>query len=580
MATKKKTRRKITSAAIADPVTAYAKAVVDGKIVAGPHVRNACARHLKDLKSGAKRGLKWDIPAALKAIGFFENVLKLSGGEFDGKPFLLADWQKFIVGSLFGWKGRDGYRRYRKAFIETGKGSGKSPLAAGIGLKMLLADGEPGAEVYAAATDKDQAKITFRDAVSMARQSPAISRRIRFSGGFGNEWNIAYLAKGAFFRPISSETKGRGKSGPRPHCVILDEIHEHPTDAMVEFLSKGVKGRRQPLIFMITNSGSDRQSVCYEYHEYGVKVCKGELEDDEFFAYICALDEGDDPFKDDACWIKANPNLGITFTSRYLEGEVRQARGMPSKQNITLRLNFCVWTESSSAWIGREAWQSCEADIDIETFAARDCYGGIDLSAKRDLTAVARVWPAEDGSYDAVVDFWTPGETILEREDRDRVPYRLWRDQGYLHTTPSKTVDYGFMVPVLAEMHAHSPFIAAAYDRWRIDLLKGELDEEGLDLPLVEFGQGFRDMGPAVDTIEEMILDNKLRVRINPVLRWNVASAVLDEDPAGNRKFAKQKATGRIDGLIALAMALAIAAASQGDGRSVYENRGILEVEV
>lgn len=559
-----------------DPVTDYAQRVAAGELPAGPHVRHACSRHLRDLVEGPKRGLTWDPAKAQHAIDFFEKVLKLNGGQFEGQPFRLIHWQKFIVGSIFGWMGPDGYRRFRKAFVETGKGSGKSPLAAGIGLFMMFADNEPGAEIYSAAVDKDQAKVLFRDAVSMARQSPAISKRARFSGGQGNEWNIAWIEKGAFFRPISSETSGRGKSGFRPHCVLLDEIHEHPTAAMVEFLSKGTKGRRQALIFMITNSGSDRQSVCWEYHEYGAKVSAGELQDDEFFAYIAALDEGDDPFKDEGCWPKANPSLGITFTEKYLRGEVNQARGMPSKQNVTLRLNFCVWTDAEAAWIGREAWESCEAEIDITALYGRPCYGGLDLSAKRDLTAGARVWVAEDGSYDACVDFWTPADTLPDREDKDRVPYRLWRDEGHLQTTPGKSVDYGHVVPKLAEMHADCDFIKVGYDRWRIDLLKKELDAAGVDIPLEEFGQGFKDMGPAVDALEEAILNKQLRVKVNPVLRWNVASAVVEQDPAGNRKFTKQKATGRIDGVVALAMALAQAKKAAAPTKSVYRKRGLL----
>ena len=278
-----------------DPVTAYAKGVTGGEIVAGPHVRDACARHLRDLKNGKKRGLVWDVEAAMRVIGYFRTVLRLNGGEHEGMPFVLHESQEFIAGSLFGWKRMDGNRRFRVAFIEEGKGSGKSPLAAGIGLYMMTADDEPRAEVYAAAVSKEQAHILFRDAVAMAKQSPSLSKRVTFSGGAGKEWNIAYLSTGSFFRPISSESTGRGKSGYRPHCVLLDEIHEHATNAMVEFMRAGTKGRRQALIFMITNSGFDRTSVCFEYHTYANKVSAGELEDDSFFGYVCALGRGRGP---------------------------------------------------------------------------------------------------------------------------------------------------------------------------------------------------------------------------------------------------------------------------------------------
>ncbi len=252
-----------------DPATAYARAVVKGKEPAGPHVREACARHLRDLKQGKARGLKWDLGAATRAIGFFADVLFVDRTAADGparddetmKPFVLLPWQAFVIGSLFGWKGADGYRRFRVAFIEAPKGCGKSPMAAGAGLYMLVSDGEARAEIYAAAVKKDQARVLFRDAIAMVGRSSALGERLVVSGGTEKN-NIAYMPQGSFFRPISSEERGRGQSGPRPHCALLDEVHEHPTNAMVEFMRAGTKGRRQALIVMITNSGTDRESVC------------------------------------------------------------------------------------------------------------------------------------------------------------------------------------------------------------------------------------------------------------------------------------------------------------------------------
>ena len=291
MATKSKTRSRNSSD---DEVTRYAAEVVAGERVAGPHVRAQCKRHLDDLKSGCKRGLSWDLEEANKSIRFFEKVLKLNGGDFEGKPFLLLPWQKFVVGCLFGWKGADGYRRFRVAYVETAKGSGKSPLAAGIGLKGLVADNEPRAEIYSAATKKDQAMILFRDAVAMVNQSAELTKRIHPSGTGEKVWNLAYLQAGAFFRPISSDD---GQSGPRPHISLVDEYHEHKTNLVTEMLRAGTKSRRQALLFIITNSGSDKRVPCWSYHEYGAKVAAQEVIDDAFFPYICALDDGDDPFR-------------------------------------------------------------------------------------------------------------------------------------------------------------------------------------------------------------------------------------------------------------------------------------------
>lgn len=564
----KKTRQKSISE---HPVTQYALAVDNEEILAGPDVRAACKRHLNDLK---RDGIYFDPDAADHVIGYFRDVLRLSGGEHEGRPFNLLDWQTFVIGCLFGWKAEDGYRRFRMAFVETAKGSGKSPLAAGVGLYMLTADDEPRAEVYAAASKHDQAKVLFRDAVAMVDQSPQLSERLHFSGGV-EKHNIAYLDKGSFFRPISSEREGRGQSGPRPHCALLDEIHEHPTNAMVEFMRAGTKGRRQALIFMITNSGSDRESVCFDYHEYARKVAAGDLEDDSFFAFVCGLDEGDDPFNDEDCWPKANPSLGKTFGHKYLREQVQQAKGMPSKQNLVLRLNFCVWTDSDAAWLGNEQWTAVETQLDIPSLYGKTAFGGLDLSGKRDLTAFATVVPAEDGTFDAFVEFWSPGDTLKERAENDRVPYILWRDEGYLHAPPGKTIDYAYVVSRLNELSNDFDYETVAYDRWRIDDLRSRLDEEGVELPLTEFGQGFKDMAPAVEWIEEKILNKEIRVHYNPVLRWNVASAVLEEDPAGNRKFTKRRATGRIDGIVALAMAMKMAEGKEYIPPSVYQTRGI-----
>lgn len=357
---------------MSDPCTEYARDVVAGRIIAGPHVRASCARHLRDLEFGPGRGLYWDAEEAEHRYGFFREGLELVTGDAV-KPFELEGWQKFVVGSLFGWKQKsDMTRRFRVAFVLTGKGSGKSPLAGGIGLTMLAADGEQAAEVYSAAADKEQAGILFRDAVSMAKRSPALRDEVKFSGGEGREFNIAYHETASYFKPVSSESTGKGKSGFRPHCVLLDEIHEHPTNSMVEFMRAGTKGRRQALIFMITNAGVDRTSVCFEYQQYGEKVAAGTVEDDSFFSYICAVDEDDDPFTDPVdpalgypkSWVKTNPSIGVTFAPRYLEEQVLSAKGMPSKESVVRRLNFCQWMDAADPWIDGDMWRACEVGED------------------------------------------------------------------------------------------------------------------------------------------------------------------------------------------------------------------------
>ena len=542
---------------VSDRTTAYAQDVLDGKILAGPDIRAACRRHIDDMAEGAKRGLYWDVTAADRIIQFFEKVLKLNGGEFEGKPFLLLPWQAFIVGSLFGWKLKDtGYRRFRMAYIEAGKGSGKSPLVAGIGIYGLVADGEPRAEIYAAATKKDQAMILFRDAVAMRNLSPSLRSRIRTSGTGVNVWNLSYEQGGGFFRPISTDD---GQSGPRPHISLVDEVHEHRDDRVIKMLRAGTKGRRQALLIMITNSGHDRTSICYDYHDYGVKVASGQVRDDSFFSFICSLDPGDDPFKDEACWPKANPSLGQTIQPQYLRELVNTARGMPSQESIVRRLNFCQWVESDSPWLSADVWRACEEDFDIDELTGEVCYGGLDLSGSRDLTAFALFFPK---SRRAFVEFWTPGDTLLDREKTDRVPYDTWRRAGYLHAPRGRAVDYETVAMRIGELTAQFDVRAIAFDPYRIKYMEPELERAGVSTELVAHGQGYYKsagaglwMPRSVEILERDIAAGEIRIKANPVLRWNAASAVLEADAKDNRIFSKKRATGRIDGVVALAMA-------------------------
>jgi phage terminase large subunit-like protein len=545
--------------------------VVAGKVIAGPAVRAACQRHLDDLAHGADRGLRWDKAAAARALGFFRDVLRLNGGEYEGVPYELLPWQAFIVGSLFGWLGADGTRRFRVAYIETGKGSGKSPLAAGIGLYGLVADGELRAEVYAAATKKDQAMILFRDAVAMVDQSPALRARIVKSGSAGNEWNLAYHKTSSFFRPISADD---GQSGPRVHVALVDEVHEHRTPAVVEMLRAGTKSRRQALIVMITNSGADKHGVCWQYHEYGRKVAAQQLIDDAFFSFVCALDDGDDPFRDERCWHKANPSLAHGLpTLKYLREQVTTARGMPSKESIVKRLNFCQWTEAAAPWLSGAVWLRARESIDVDTLRGRRCWAALDLGATQDLTALAlRFEPTPaDPHWRLVTHFWLPGDGLHDKGDRDRVPYVAWRDAGHIETLPGRAISIRAVLARVAEIKATYDVQRIAYDRWGMKALQQLAAEEGIDLPLVEFGQGFKDMAPAVSEFERQLLNDELRHDGNPVLTWCAANAVLTADPAGNRKLDKSRATGRIDGIVAHVMACGAAISAPVQGRSFWE---------
>lgn len=534
--------------------------------------------------------------------------------EGDGEfiPFDLDPSQAFIVGNLYGWQMWKGdvdrrgkpkpdsgkyVRRFRTAYVEQGKGNGKSPLAGGIAMKAFVADGELSAEVYVAATKKDQAMIAFKDAVKMRDNSPQLKKRIGTSG-VNPVWQMYHTPSGSMMKPLS---KDGAHSGPRPNCVIIDEYHEHKTADMLEMLEAGFKKRENPLLFIITNSGDNPASPCGIMHDFCARVLKGETEGidplaaDQTFAYICSLDPGDDPLKDESCWIKANPLLGVTIKRDYLAKAVAQARSIPSKQNKVLRLNFCVWTDAAEAWITRDLWEKCETPaVTWEAMKGRKCYAGLDLAFTTDMAAAAFVFPDDAGGYDALLKYWRPRDGLREASERDRVRYDIWADAGEIDLTEGKVIKLAPIAQMLAQAQDDFDLQTVAYDRYRLKELGDMMADLGVVLPMIEHPQGFRRsttqnpnnplekidnplwMPNSCQELENSIIEARLRVRPLAPLRWNVSSAVVREDPAGtdNWIFDKRKATGRIDGLVALAMAVGAAKHVGGwePPRSPYED--------
>lgn len=588
---------------ITDRATAYAQKVIAGEIIAGPHVRNSCKRHIDDLK---RTDIHFDVEAADRALRFFELKLKLSEGQFEGKAFQSQPAQDFIIGSLFGWKKLDGFRRFRRAYIEQGKGNGKSPLAGGIGLYGLTADDEAGAEIYAAGATKDQAGILFRDAVKMVRQSPDLAKRITASGGPGREYNLAYLKRSSFFRPISRETKKTG-SGPRPHMALVDELHEHQDSGIIEILERGFKFRQQPLLLMITNSGSDRNSACWQEHEHAVKVAAGNLNardddsfylgeniDDDTFSYVCALDADDNPLEQPECWIKANPLIDVTITTEYLAGVVKQAKAIPGKLNNILRLHFCQWTDADTAWMTRAALEPCLVDFEpLDEHGGKPVFMGADLSQVKDMTALGfcvQSGKNEEGKpiFDAWIEAWTPADTIKERALQDKQPYEQWVRSGFLNAPKGQSINYLHIAQAIAEANHDYNIQCLAYDRYAFSrMLEPKMQEIGLNIECVEHPQGGTKKGKpteamkeackaagrepeglwmpmSVRQVEELILEGRIRLRKNPVLISAMMSAVTDEDRWGNYWLAKERATNKIDAAIALVMSVGAAMAFEG----------------
>lgn len=546
----------------------YVEAVLSGRQVTCRQARLACERHRRDLETGAARGLRFDEQAARQAIVFF-RLLKHSKGEWAGRPLHLEPWQQFVIWSLFGWKRADGTRRFRTSYLEVARKNGKTTMAAGLGLFLMLADGEAGAEVYSAATKRDQARLSHGEATRMAKSSPAVRREVTIFRD-----NIHIMDTASKFEPLSADTNTL--DGLNVHGAIVDEIHAHKTREVWDILETATGARRQPLMFAITTAGYDRKTLCWQQHEYTEKVSAGIVEDDSWFGVIYALDDGDD-WEDEATWIKANPNLGVSKKLDDMRRLAERARLMPSALNAFLRLHLDVWTQAETKWIPLEHWNRCAGAVDAEGLRGRTCYGGLDLSSNVDVSAWVLVFPpqGEDGIYQILCRFWIPEEAMVERSRRDRVPYDVWVRQGFIQATPGNVIDYRFILAQIDQDMQSYDVHELAFDRWGATKIQTELMELGGDDWVVQFGQGYVSMNPPMRELERLILEHKLAHGGNQVLTWMANNLVVRTDPAGNIKPDKDKSIEKIDGIVAMVMGLDRALRHQERRRSVYENRGL-----
>lgn len=553
-------------------VTQYAIDVTDGRIIAGPWVRLACERHQRDLDRAGSDDFPYVFSAekADKALGFFKYA-RLYEGATAGQEFKLLDFQKFIVGSIFGWVHRDtGFRRFQTAYIETSKGSGKSPLSGVIGLYMLMADGEEGAQVYYAASKFDQALLAFRYGHTFAENSPQLARRLLI-----DKQNLAHLKSNSFMRPIASRV--RGQSGPLPHCVIADEIHEMDDPEVLNLLRRGVKSRQQPLVFEITNAGQGQEGIAWDHHEYSLKVLRGVVDDDQWFGYLCALDDGDN-WTDPDVWIKANPGLGTILPVEYVAKQVQEGREILSSQNNVKRLNLCIWTAAKTAWLDMEKFD--RGRVSAPEFArivereGQRAYMGVDLSSTVAMTAVATGWrlppvalPADQAEgTDAEraelarvavrVQFFLPEEGLREREERDSVPYTAWADAGHIVLTPGNVVDYAFVRKYVTDSAAEHGAESIGFDPWNARDTLTTLQSQGL--PVVEVPQSYAMLSDPCKQLERMVAANWLLWEDNPVLRWHAMNTTTKRDPNGNIIPDRSGERTRIDGISALVTMLAL----------------------
>lgn len=527
-------------------VTEYAEDVVEGRIIAGNLVKLACQRHLDDFDHGSLRGLVWDDEAADHAIRFIEN-LSHSKGEWSGRPFLLSDWQVFIVGSVFGWYRDDGTRRFREAYTEVARKNGKTQMLAAIGLYLAFADGEPGAEVYSAATKRDQAKLCWSEARAMAGRNPTLKRVLTFTDSKSNMARLDMLQK---FEPLGRDADTA--DGLNPHAAIIDELHAHTSRDMVDVLDTAVGARRQPLLWSITTAGSNQTSIWWEKRSYAVKVLDGTTDDDSVFAFIATIDKGDD-WRDEAVYIKANPNLGISVKLDALLKARDQAMAEPGKQNAFRRLRLNEPTEQTERWIDMAQWDACADEPQIQPGDA--VFVGLDLSSKIDLSGAVALRFADDGAVEVLCRFWRPEDTVAEAEKRDGVPYRLWAEQGYIELMPGTMIDPAAVAEDMLSWLSPYEIREIPFDTWNAASAAARLEAEGARI--VGMAQGYQTYSEPCHVFEGLLASGKLRHGGHPVLRWMAGQVEVKHGPNNAIRPWKPHGSGlRNDGIVALLMAL------------------------
>lgn len=512
----------------------------------------------------------FDRVAADTAINFFEKILRHTTGKWAGAPFVLEPWQRQFVETVFGWKRKaDGLRRYRIVYCEIPKKNGKSTFAAGVALYLLLMDNEPKAEVYSAAGDREQAAIVFDIAAQMAAESPEIEKRTKI-------YKRSIFAPASFSKYAVINAEAGTKHGINPSGIIFDELHVQKSGELWDTLVNGVATRDQPLVIAITTAGWDRTSICWDQHEYAKKVIDGVIEDDEFLGIIYAA-EPEDEWNDPATWKKANPGYGVTIKAEYFANVAARAARIPARIDAFKRLHLNIWTDSVSAWIMKDDWNSCEGGVTLESMAGRTCFAGLDLGSTKDITALSLVFPPDEiwKKWIILLRFYMPADRIKIRNDESHGNYLKWKDSGYLITTPGDVTDYDFIREDLKQLAENIYIEELAIDRWNATQISTQLIDDGLDV--VPYGQGWQSMTSPTKELERLIISKKIVHSGDPVLAWMVSNVAIQSDAAGNMKPDKGKSAEKIDGVVAVIMALGRAmVADPDDGSSIYDDSGIM----
>lgn len=503
----------------------------------------------------------------------FIRSLKHTKGTWHGKNFDLLPWQEKIVQDIFGTVKESGYRQYNTAYVEIPKKQGKSELAAAIALYLLAGDGEWGAEVYGCAADRQQASIVFDVACQMVEQCPALKKRIK---PVMSQKRLVYAPLNSFYQVLSAESYT--KHGLNVHGVVFDELHAQPNRALYDVMTHGSgDARKQPLFFLITTAGTDRNSICWEVHQKAQDILDGRKHDPSFYPVIYGA-EDDDDWGDERTWYKANPSLGVTVDIDKLRTAYTSAKENPAEENLFRQLRLNQWVKQSVRWMPMDKWDECAFAVDPEKLKGRECYGGLDLSSSTDITAFVLVFPPldEEDKYSILPFFWVPEDTIDLRVRRDHVPYDVWQAKGEMLSTEGNVIHYGYIENFIEELGTKYNIKEIAFDRWGAVQMTQNL--EGMGFTVVPFGQGYKDMSPPTKELMKLVLEKKIAHGGNVPLRWMMDNVYVRTDPAGNIKMDKEKSTERIDGAVALVMALDRAIRNNGQTDSVYNDRGIIVI--
>ncbi len=508
----------------------------------------------------------YDGNKADRAVKFIEN-LRHTKGKWSGQLFKLFDWQEQIVRDIFGIVDEYGNRQFRTVFVEIGKKNGKSELAAAIALYLLYADNEPSAEVYGAAADRQQASIVFDVANQMVQMAPALLKRSKILGA--NKRIVNYRNSG-FYQVLSSESFT--KHGLNVSGLIFDEVHAQPNRKLYDVLTKGSgDAREQPLYFLITTAGTDRNSICYELHQKAKDILDGRKIDPSFYPVIYGLSENDD-WHDEANWYKANPSLGKTISIERVRDAYREALENPTEENLFKQLRLNMWVSSLTRFIPEHIWDLGNESINLAELEGRECYAGLDLSSVEDITAFVLMFPPRNDTekYIMLPYFWIPEESIPRRVKRASVPYDAWHQKEFLLATEGNVIHYDFIEKFIEELGHTYHILEIAFDRWGATQMTQDL--QGMGFTVVPFGQGYKEMSPPTKEFYKLLMEGQIQHGGNPVLKWMAGNVVVDTDPAGNIKPTKQKSAEKIDGIIAAIMALDRCIRHEGDVESIYDD--------